>query len=201
MPFSSPVSHLNSIWEQNFSSLQLTFFQTRDYDIQSVPVGRGILNVGMDKKEVSVIKTVEQITETALKPYRKIRVCRYFLDDDSGLPLFQTVTDTLYTNEGKDKRVIHFSLYRKQLITGIENDSERYSLQVYPNPTKGRIFIENRETASSVVEIYDFAGKLQKSVHLKNGHNEISIEHLPSGTYMLKHISGKLCDSIKLIKL
>lgn len=199
--FESPVLKIKSLWEQTFSSSQITFFHTRDYDIQSVFIGKVFLNVGVHKAEVSLIKSSEQITEKALKPYRKIRVSYYFLDDNSSLPLFQTVTDTLYTNEGKDKRVINFSLYRKEVATGIKNNSEQYTLQVYPNPTKGELFIENRGMDSSIVEIYDFAGRLQKTVQLKDGHNEISISHLSSGAYMLKYISKKCCNSIKLIKL
>lgn len=199
--FKTPIPRIQSVWEQNFSGLQRTFFDQRKYEIKSTRMGTGSLNIEANQTEISLTKTFEQITETGLQPYRKVRVCHYFWDGINQLPLFQTVTDTLYVNEGKDYRVISFSLYRKQITTGIESSSSENGWQVYPNPTRGEFTIDNKDPEPSTLEIYDLSGKLQKVVPLKNGCNEISISHLSAGTYLLKQLSRKSCNSMKLFKL
>lgn len=187
------------IQTQTFEASLQTFFNVCDYTVKSESIGKGVLVVGTVERDVMLIKTSEELAETASKPYRKIRVSHVFVDTEKQLPLFQTITDTLYIT-GAEKRVINFALYRTETASHVEETEDDQSIFIYPNPTKGKFTIDNRQNESPSVEIYNSQGALQESIPLKEGINELSIENLPTGTYLLRCRGSKLERYSKLIK-
>jgi len=81
-------------------------------------------------------------------------------------------------------------------------------LQIYPNPTTGKITIRNEESEVRNVEIYDIYGKLlytspqpspkerENSPSFGGGWGEVDISHLATGMYFLK-VDGKVFKVIK----
>ena len=65
---------------------------------------------------------------------------------------------------------------------------DNVALKIYPNPVKEQLTVKNEQLSEgSVIEIYDAAGKLQKSkiVNLQSA-IVIDVSHLSSGIYFLK---------------
>ena len=54
-------------------------------------------------------------------------------------------------------------------------------MQVYPNPAKDRVVIEGLEAVE--VKVYNTSGQMVKCVR---GTNEIDVEGLPEGVYLLR---------------
>ena len=73
-------------------------------------------------------------------------------------------------------------------IVGIEVGVETVEplvVKVYPNPTSGKLKIENGTSEIEDVAIYDIFGKIQKIENWKT-ENTIDISHLPAGVYFVK---------------
>lgn len=71
--------------------------------------------------------------------------------------------------------------------------NELNTVEVYPNPTTGRVTIGGDETITSI-KVYDLLGKVVKTF---TSTNEINISDLSTGTYILKTDDGKTAKIIK----
>ncbi len=64
---------------------------------------------------------------------------------------------------------------------GFADDAESESLNIYPNPTTGKLIIEAEGVAK--VEVFDYSGRI---VATFLNINEVDISHLPTGAYSLR---------------
>lgn len=62
-------------------------------------------------------------------------------------------------------------------------------LSFYPNPVKNKINFNKAFANGASIQVLDFSGNLKKSKTLINGENELNIEDLPAGGYLIKVIS------------
>jgi hypothetical protein len=97
-------------------------------------------------------------------------------------PLFFCLDD-LETNDGPLSVA-----YKTQLNT----------FSVYPNPSKESVVLKNAE--NSLVEIYDFSGRMVMSEFIHQSEQMINIQHLPNGIYTLNRISDGKIQSQRLLK-
>ncbi len=79
------------------------------------------------------------------------------------------------------------------------------SLEVYPNPTEGKIAIKtagNRDQKATI-KIIDMKGQIMVSRSFQSGQDsmELDLENLPSGFYMLRIAAGNETRNIKISKL
>lgn len=74
--------------------------------------------------------------------------------------------------------------WEKSPVLSINEQLNRTTTTVYPNPTIGVFYIENDKP--EVAEIYNYAGLLIDKISLKNGKNKIDISNLPTGNYIIK---------------
>ena len=82
-----------------------------------------------------------------------------------------------------------------QLISGLQNEVLT-NVRVYPNPTNGKITIENSNTGDQILltEVFDISGRLIKTYAIKQGNNTLLyFDEATQGIYMLhlKAESGK----------
>ena len=82
---------------------------------------------------------------------------------------------------------------------GIVETGRAPSLQVYPNPTKDELRIENGELKINNVEIYDIYGKKQFST-FNFQFSTINVSHFPTGIYFIKIETDKGIVTKKFIK-
>ena len=68
---------------------------------------------------------------------------------------------------------------------GIEDFPEE-SLVLYPNPTNGKLRIENGELTIDGVEVYDVYGKLLQTVTVNDVAADLDVTHLPAGLYFAR---------------
>ncbi|MFT6850224.1 MAG: hypothetical protein ACJATA_001035, partial [Sphingobacteriales bacterium] len=71
------------------------------------------------------------------------------------------------------------------IISSIKGNSEKVNIVIYPNPTTSRVTIKTPINVNiEKVEIYDYSGK---RIHLLNGsfQNEILMDELTTGIYIL----------------
>lgn len=132
------------------------------------------------------------------------------LDDTLSIDFFNT--DTIYSvlnfnqtlntisflpNEAENNQWIYFSnscfkdsifvSYQLQNITSKKNNKIQ-SLKIYPNPATSIITIENKNQQIFNYQIFDLKGSLYQKGNTKN---QIDIDHLPKGNYILKIQLGK----------
>ncbi|HYG39617.1 MAG TPA: T9SS type A sorting domain-containing protein, partial [Cytophagales bacterium] len=71
-----------------------------------------------------------------------------------------------------------------EIVSGISEDIEKEAIDVYPNPTTGKIYIPS---GFDRVEVLDFTGKpLQKIESGSSQESELIITNLPPGFYLLR---------------
>jgi hypothetical protein len=70
------------------------------------------------------------------------------------------------------------------------------NIKIYPNPTTGKLTIDNEQLTIKNVEIFDVVGKKQLSIINCPLSIEIDISHLAAGLYLLK-VDGKTFKVIK----
>lgn len=64
------------------------------------------------------------------------------------------------------------------------SDVSQQSLQVYPNPTTGVVFVQTTDRGK--LEVYNLNGQLVKTQGLETGKNTINLTNLNAGVYLLK---------------
>lgn len=88
------------------------------------------------------------------------------------------------------------SIYMDETVVGIENTLSRSQLEVFPNPTQGKInFTSNVQIDK--IELINLSGEIMP-IDLNVG--EINIEHLPGGIYILNIHTHKGLTTAKIIK-
>ncbi len=100
------------------------------------------------------------------------------------------------TGTPQSGRVYRFT---NNTITSVKNISMASNLQLYPNPAKDKLYINNisSELNNATIEFYDVAGK---QIHVENLSNEINISSLNKGIYLVK-IKTEAGQSIFLNKI
>ncbi len=91
-------------------------------------------------------------------------------------------------NEIEDSWSCTGNQFQKQLQNTTNNITKKTSIDIYPNPTKGKIFIElshnNRE--SNLLTVYDLSGKAVHQNHFEDIYSTINLSDLTKGIYILK---------------
>jgi hypothetical protein len=91
----------------------------------------------------------------------------------------------LKSNDGYGGEIYKTFEIKVEKPTKIKTGSDKERFNVYPNPSKGIICIDNNEERNIEVQICDLNGK--QFVHIENYSNEkIDIHNLPKGLYLLK---------------
>ncbi|KQT20647.1 secretion protein [Chryseobacterium sp. Leaf405] len=75
-----------------------------------------------------------------------------------------------------------------------EAKSVKKEVNIYPNPTKGPLYITSEN--NSKLEVYNQSAQLVKTIEARKGENEADISELPTGNYIIKSPS----ESYKIIK-
>lgn len=90
------------------------------------------------------------------------------------------------------------------LVTSIQDHHlEKDVLDVYPNPFKDRLVIENNEGQSSIIQLFDAKGQLIRSLESLLTRQTIDASNLAQGIYLLRVYekeNGHLISSRKLIR-
>lgn len=91
----------------------------------------------------------------------------------------------------------------KLIVTPIFTVSNNFQVKAYPNPATQRVFIEiNPDKKTCIFELYDLNGKLLKNQLLLSKINEVNVETLSNGTYILKIFNNKdLVKTFRLVKM
>jgi len=105
-----------------------------------------------------------------------------------------TVTSDDGTTKKKNTYTIVINRAGNTNIKETETEDGK-ALQIYPNPTDGKIHIINYKSGN--IELYDALGKLQKSESkIEKGEILIDISYLAKGMYFLK-VDGKMFKVVK----
>ena len=84
------------------------------------------------------------------------------------------------------------------VTVGLAENSISNDLKIYPNPTRGPLFIEIAEQELQQVELFDLPGKTLLNSHDKT--NQLDISSLPAGVYVLKVTTVNGIATKKIIK-
>jgi hypothetical protein len=78
------------------------------------------------------------------------------------------------------------------------------SIEVYPNPTNGHLKIETHQNNSNQakLQVIDIKGQILLEAPFESGQTtqNLNLEHLPAGLYLLKVSTGEVARNIKISK-
>jgi hypothetical protein len=74
--------------------------------------------------------------------------------------------------------------------------TEKNNIQIYPNPTSGKIVVESEKSNVESIEIFDIVGRKLSTFNFQLSTNEIDISHLAAGIYFMK-VDSK---TVKIVK-
>ncbi|MCB0482218.1 MAG: T9SS type A sorting domain-containing protein [Flavobacteriales bacterium] len=80
------------------------------------------------------------------------------------------------------------------------NELKNQGYKVYPNPFSDRLHIRLSSTESAGFRIFSLEGKELTQGTLTTGENEIEVNHLEAGTYLLEVTTGERVQRVKLVK-
>ncbi|AWH85191.1 hypothetical protein HYN59_08680 [Flavobacterium album] len=85
-------------------------------------------------------------------------------------------------------------------VAGLEDNAEKI-FTVWPNPAHGQLTVSLPQGAESnaVAQLYDIQGRLMLQNALKGGDNNINIENMASGVYMVNVTNGSKIQTKKVI--
>jgi hypothetical protein len=117
---------------------------------------------------------------------------------------FSPVESGVYTQQvGTGKCVAVSNEILVNLVPlGVNEDDLNTNLQVYPNPTNSILWIKTNEKTAFTAELYDVLGKKLLSKDFAEGQNpqSLSVENLPTGTYLLQIKTAKTTKVQKIVK-
>lgn len=91
------------------------------------------------------------------------------------------------------------AIYSNQLMS--IHDSEKPNLNIYPNPLKDKLTIENPDLKITFVKIRNSSGKLVLTENISGKQSEINFSSIPAGVYFISfEQNGKILKTEKLIK-
>jgi hypothetical protein len=76
------------------------------------------------------------------------------------------------------------------------NDNIKSVCSIFPNPSAGKLFIDNKNMNVKSIEIYDYSGKLLRNVIINNVFAELDISEIEPGLYFC-HLIDEGNKSIK----
>jgi hypothetical protein len=90
----------------------------------------------------------------------------------------------------------------------VEIDPILFEAKAFPNPTRDRatLELEIHEEGQFDIQLFNFSGQMLEAVHsgeLLSGRQRFDLElsHLPSGTYLVRVISGSQVETIKVERM
>src|SRR5690606_6721852 len=81
-----------------------------------------------------------------------------------------------------------------------QNNPEAETIRVFPNPVTDRVTIKSLKTPVTQIRLFDWSGKLIKTLHPNEAETEFSVENLNSGTYKLEISTGEFIFTRLLLK-
>ncbi|MCB0452711.1 MAG: T9SS type A sorting domain-containing protein, partial [Aequorivita sp.] len=87
--------------------------------------------------------------------------------------------------------------YENKTIIGIE-ENQLNNLNIYPNPTKGLVFISSKTETIIGITVFDVLGK--KVLQLEGNIQQVDISSLQSGMYFLRIVTDRGEFVQKIIK-
>ena len=130
-----------------------------------------------------------------------LRFVRYTYDCDTELQHIKVIGGTHNWYHSEDQYDIGYfteivKFFRGNgTITVVDDIPDANRLKVYPNPTSGLLKIEVSE--ATFVKVMDFQGRVVAEFQLKQGVNDIGLENLPEGMYLLKSGQGNVNKILK----
>ena len=103
----------------------------------------------------------------------------YTGDNLSSVELLQDLVSTITTNP-EDYISIPSTYF------SINEQAKPTKLSVHPNPAHDWIIVVSEEKAAQPFFLYDYSGKLVLDGNLKSGKNQINIQSMKPGVYLLK---------------
>jgi hypothetical protein len=85
-------------------------------------------------------------------------------------------------------------------IVAVDNVEAESLFTIYPNPASEFFVLKNLENENALVSIFDMTGRLVYNNTLTGNQNEVNIQNLANGTYMVKVLSNEKVASQLLIK-
>jgi len=117
--------------------------------------------------------------------------------DGASLPEGTTTITWTVTDNAGNTATCSFDLIVNAFV-GIA-DLSASGISIYPNPTSGKLTIDNGELTIQSIEITDITGKVVKS--FSNFQNsEIDLSNLNSGIYFIKLQTDKQVFTTKIVK-
>lgn len=118
----------------------------------------------------------------------------------AGLNLYKVaiLTPTNCTSSAAAMDTIISSNFRSSQDVGIIEQESNYIIDLYPNPTDHRVFIETKELSKRIL-IIDIAGEEVLTIKPKNKLESIELENLPAGIYIMRIISDNGIYNKKII--
>lgn len=82
----------------------------------------------------------------------------------------------------------------------VSEELHQEDIRVYPNTTKGLVYINLKDHASAKINLYDNSGKLMSAGVVKGKFRSVDLSELPSGNYTLNFIIGHKQMSKTIVK-
>ena len=82
------------------------------------------------------------------------------------------------------------------ILTGVGIEELPINYSIYPNPTNGKVTIQNVESAIETIQVFDLTGKMV----FETRQTTFDITHLPTATYVIQIRTDKGVLTRKLLK-
>jgi hypothetical protein len=122
------------------------------------------------------------------------------LNPPAGLNLYKVaiLTPTNCTSSAAAMDTIISSNYRSSQDVGVIEQESNYIIDIYPNPTDHKVFIQTKELSKSI-SILDITGKEILTLKPKNTLESIELENLSAGIYFIRITSNNKIYYKKII--
>jgi hypothetical protein len=184
----------NALWKKDYST-------TYDLDIWSNRIRNTYTDDSFQYKEEYTYDTTALLSNFA-HPFRDKTGIDYILED---LPYFNKVLTETYSTFNKqissyenNSRTTYN--YNNSIVLGVENAKiASTKITVYPNPTSSILYINPSEAVTiDKVVVVDITGKTV--LHQNQNSNQINIEKLAKGFYIIEAYSGNKKLTSKFVK-
>ena len=113
-----------------------------------------------------------------------------FAGDLSGAAVFMPKPNTVaigaYENDGNGNTSGHVRVYSYNLSTTVEELLVENKFYFYPNPTKGNLILETKNSIGEIIQITSITGAALKEITISQNREILDLTSFQNGLYFLK---------------
>ena len=113
-------------------------------------------------------------------------------------PCFEGGAFGILTAYSKNNQTFGVFTDSTSILTGVFIP-EKYAVTIFPNPAKDKLYINHFSNGVNTIQLINSMGNIVKTVKSQSSNNEIAVEDIANGIYIVRILADKHIETKKVL--